>query len=135
MIDDEPFIREIYVEFLHLLGHEVDVAENGREGLARFDPLVHQVVVTDFLMPGLTGAETATAIRARSGTTQIVLISGSVGQHDENFAARAGWHFLRKPAAFEDFKAVLAQVAENVEARRRKAMFQGLTGCSLISPR
>ena len=118
MIDDEPAIREIYVEFLDLLGHEVDVAENGREGLARFDPLVHQIVVTDFLMPGLTGAETAAAIRARSGTTQIVLISGSVGQPDENLAAQAGWHFLRKPVAFEDFKAALAEVAENVEAAR-----------------
>lgn len=118
MIDDEPAIREIYVEFLDLLGHEVDVAENGREGLARFDPLVHQIVVTDFLMPGLTGAETAAAIRARSGTTQIVLISGSVGQPDENLAAQAGWHFLCKPVAFEDFKAALAEVAENVEAAR-----------------
>ena len=27
---------------------------------------------------------------------QIVLISGSVGQHDENLTAQAGWHFLRK---------------------------------------
>ena len=53
---------------------------DGREGLARFDPLVHQVVVTDFLMPGLTGLEIAEAIRARSRTTPIVLISGSAEQ-------------------------------------------------------
>jgi CheY-like chemotaxis protein len=116
VIDDEPAIREICGEFLCLLGYEVDVAENGREGLAHFDPLVHQIVVTDFLMPGLTGAETAAAIRARSGTTQILLISGSVGQHDENLAVEAGWHFLRKPFAFEDFEAALAEIAESVEA-------------------
>ena len=46
------------------------------EGLARFDPSVHQVVLTDFLMPGLTGLEVAEAIRARGCTTPIVMISG-----------------------------------------------------------
>ena len=88
------------------------------EGLARFDPVVHQVVITDFLMPGLTGLEIAEAIRARSGTTPIVLISGSAAPQDERRAAQAGLHFLRKPVAFAEFKATLAEVAEHAAAAR-----------------
>ena len=65
VIDDESLIRDIYAEFLALLGHEADLVVDVHEGLARFDPLVHQVVITDFLMPGLTGLEIAEAIRAR----------------------------------------------------------------------
>ena len=61
----EPQIRDIFAQFLELLGHEADVAADGREGLARFDPLVHEIVITDFVMPGLTGLEVAEAIRAR----------------------------------------------------------------------
>ena len=53
VIEDEPLIRDIYSEFLELLGYEADVAVEGHKGLARFDPLVHKIVVTDFLMPGL----------------------------------------------------------------------------------
>jgi DNA-binding response OmpR family regulator len=49
----EPLIRDIYAAFLALLGHEADVTADGREGLACFDPLVHKLVITDFLMPGL----------------------------------------------------------------------------------
>jgi len=109
VIEDEPQIRDIFVEFVELLGHEAEVAVDGRDGLARFDPLVHKVVVTDFLMPGLTGLEIAAAIRARSRTTPIVLISGSAEPQDERRAGQAGLQFLRKPVAFARFKAALAE--------------------------
>ena len=118
VIDNEPLIREIYAEFLALLGHEADLVVDVHEGLARFDPLVHQVVITDFLMPGLTGLEIAEAIRARSRTTPIVLISGSAEQPDEQRAAQAGLRFLRKPVAFAQFKATLAEVVEPAGAAR-----------------
>ena len=107
VIEDEPLIRDIYAEFLELLGHEADVAGDGREGLQRFDPLVHKVVVTDFLMPGLTGLEIAEAIRERSRATPVVLISGSAEQPDEMRAVEAGLRFLRKPVSFAQFKAML----------------------------
>ena len=112
VIEDEPQIREIFAEFVELLGHEADVAVDGRDGLARFDPLVHKIVVTDFLMPGLTGLEIAEAIRARSRTTPVVLISGSAEQPDERRAAQAGLLFLRKPISFAQFKTTLAAILE-----------------------
>ena len=118
IIDDEPQIRDIFAQFVVLLGHEADVAADGQEGLARFDPLVHQAVVTDFLMPGLTGLQVAEAIRARSPTTPIVLISGSAQEADVRRAAEAGLRFLRKPVSFAQFKATLAEVVEPAGAGR-----------------
>jgi CheY-like chemotaxis protein len=56
------------------------------EGLARFDPSVHQVVLTDFLKPGLTGLEGAAAIRAQGCTTPIVMISGYPEPNDQRRA-------------------------------------------------
>jgi CheY-like chemotaxis protein len=116
VIEDEPLIRDIYSEFLELLGHEADAVVDGHEGLARFDPLVHKVVVTDFLLPGLTGLEIAEAIRARSRTTPVVMISGSAEPPDERRVGRAGLRFLRKPVAFAEFKAALAALVEPVGA-------------------
>ena len=112
VIEDEPLIRNIFAEFVEMLGHEAEVAVDGRDGLARFDPLVHKIVVTDFLMPGLTGLEIAAAIQARSRTTPVVLISGSAEQPDETRAAQAGLRFLRKPVSFAQFKATLAALVE-----------------------
>ena len=112
VIEDEPQIRDIFAEFVELLGHEADVAVDGRDGLARFDPLVHKIVVTDFLMPGLTGLEIAEAIRARSRTTPIVMISGSAAPQDERRAGQAGLRFLHKPISFAQFAAMMAEVVE-----------------------
>jgi CheY-like chemotaxis protein len=116
VIEDEPLIRDIYSEFLELLGHAADVVVDGCEALARFDPLVHKIVITDFLMPGLTGLEIAEAVRARSRTTLIVMISGTAELPDERRAAQAGLRFLRKPVPFAQFKATLAEVVEQTEA-------------------
>jgi CheY-like chemotaxis protein len=112
VIDDSALIRDIYTEFLALLGHEADLVVDVHEALARFNPLVHQIVITDFLMPGLTGLEIAEAIRARGLTTPIVLISGSAEEPDERRAAETGLRFLRKPVSFAQFEASLAAVVE-----------------------
>jgi YesN/AraC family two-component response regulator len=96
----------------------------GRDGLARLDPLIDKVVVTDFLMPGLAGLEIAEAIRARSGTTPIVTISGSGDHHAERSAALAGLRYLCKPVAFAQFEATMAEVTGR-PARRDGAISRG----------
>ena len=118
VIDDQPLLRDLFAEFLELLGHESDLAADGPEGLARFDPLVHQIVLTDFLMPGLTGLEVAAAIRARSRTTPIVMISGFAEPEDQRRAVQAGLRFLRKPVSFAQFEAAMAEVVEHAGAPR-----------------
>jgi CheY-like chemotaxis protein len=118
VIDDQPLLRDVLAEFLELLGHEADLAADGPEGLARFDPHVHQAVLTDFLMPGMTGLEVAAAIQARSGNTPIVMISGFARPEDERRAVEAGLRFVRKPITFAQFAATMAAVAEHAETAR-----------------
>ena len=66
----------------------------------------------------MTGLKIAEAIRARSRTTPIVMISGSAEPLDERSTALAGLRFLRKPVAFAEFKATLAEVVEPAGAAR-----------------
>ena len=50
VIEDKPQIRDIFAEFVELLGHEAEVAVDGRDGLAlNARP---QIGDADFLMPG-----------------------------------------------------------------------------------
>jgi two-component system capsular synthesis sensor histidine kinase RcsC len=118
VIDDQPLLRDVFAEFLALLGHESDLAVDGREGLARFDPLVHQAVVTDFLMPELTGLEVAEAIRAQGFTTPIVMISGFAEPDEQRRAVQAGLRFVRKPVTFAQFEAAMAEVVEHAGQAR-----------------
>jgi CheY-like chemotaxis protein len=119
VIDDQPLLRDVLAAFLQLLGHEADLAAGGPEGLARFDPSVHQLVLTDFLMAGLTGLEVAEAIRGRGYTTPIVMISGFAKPGDKRRADEAGLRFVRKPITFAQFAATMAEVMEHAGAARR----------------
>jgi DNA-binding response OmpR family regulator len=94
------------------------LAADGREGLARFDPRVHQAVFIDFLMPGLTGLEVAAAIRARGCMTPIVMISGCASPDDQRRAVEAGLHCVCKPITFAQFEAMMAEVVEHAGAPR-----------------
>ena len=116
VIDDQPLLRDLLAAFLELLGHEADLAADGREGLARFDPHVHQAVLTDFLMPELTGLDVAAAIRARGCPTPIVLISGYAALDDQRRAIQAGLRFVRKPITFAQFEATMAEVVAHAAA-------------------
>jgi CheY-like chemotaxis protein len=75
-------------------------------------------VLTDFLMPGLTGLEVAEAIRARGCRTPIVMISAFAGADDERRAVEAGLRFVRKPVTFAQFEAAMAEVVEHAGAGR-----------------
>ena len=66
LVDDADEIRVTTKWFLAHFGYLVDSARNAEEALALFDPAIHDLVVTDNGMPGMTGAEMALVIKMRS---------------------------------------------------------------------
>ncbi|MCC7490799.1 MAG: response regulator [Fimbriimonadaceae bacterium] len=76
VIDDEPWVREVIVEYLELDGHLVEAATNGREGLEAFQAGAHDVVITDRAMPVLNGDQVAATIKSLAPQTPVVLLTG-----------------------------------------------------------
>ncbi|WP_340317244.1 GAF domain-containing hybrid sensor histidine kinase/response regulator [Rhizorhabdus argentea] len=80
VIDDEPIVRRGTAEMLSSLGYDVVQAASAREGLGLIeDGLDPSVVVTDHIMPGMTGAELALRLRADRPQTAVMIISGYQG--------------------------------------------------------
>jgi CheY-like chemotaxis protein len=77
LVDDEHDTRILTRWFLNNFGFTVDSTRSAEEALARFDPQVHDLVVTDNAMPGLSGAELAHVIKLRSPTTPVIMFSGN----------------------------------------------------------
>lgn len=63
---------------LEEIGYTVDCASDARSGLELFSKHHHDLVVTDFRMPDMDGAEFIACIRKRSPEIPIVLLSGFV---------------------------------------------------------
>ena len=77
LVDDGDDIRVTTKWFLTSFGFAVDAARTGEEALALFNPAVHDLVVTDNSMPGMTGAEMAHVIKLRSPSTPVLMYSGN----------------------------------------------------------
>ncbi|UNK42731.1 PAS domain-containing protein [Luteimonas sp. S4-F44] len=77
VVDDEDAVRMCTADALDDMGYRVIEAGSAEEALAALEGgLAPDVLVTDHLMPGMTGAELARTVRDRLPGTAVVIVSG-----------------------------------------------------------
>ena len=76
VIDDDPDVRGFIAASLEEHGYRVREASDGRAGLDALERETPDLVVLDFIMPGLSGAEVARQIRAKRPDQPILFVSG-----------------------------------------------------------
>jgi len=76
VIDDDPDVRGFIVASLEEQGYRVSEAGDGERGLAEIARETPNLVVLDFIMPGLSGAEVASRILADNPRQPILFVSG-----------------------------------------------------------
>jgi two-component system chemotaxis response regulator CheY len=92
VVDDSATMRRIVVNSLHRLGYDSIVeAGDGREALDRYDSSV-RFVITDWMMPNMSGTELARALRARSDgrDVPILMVTARGTREDIMTALEAG---------------------------------------------
>ena len=84
LVDDEPLVRSGLAEMLRDAGHDIVEVESAREALSLIDECAaFDLILTDHLMPGLTGAMLAQKLQATHPDLPLVLITGYVGTANE----------------------------------------------------
>ncbi len=99
-VDDDPLSLRVLQRLLQDAGHEVHVARNGREALARTLKVRPQVVVTDWEMPDINGLDFCRALRrSKFGRRIYILILTGRATEDQVLEAfEAGTDdFVTKP--------------------------------------
>ncbi|MEN0108087.1 MAG: response regulator, partial [Pseudomonas sp.] len=76
LIDDDHDVRRVVTDMLEALGHQVREADSGLAGLKLIDVQVPDIVLLDFAMPHLNGAEVAKLLREKHPDLPLVFISG-----------------------------------------------------------
>ena len=76
VIDDDASVREVVSQMLRMEGHEVAIAENGREAIDLIGRRRFDLVITDLIMPEKEGIETISEIRRGDQDIPILAISG-----------------------------------------------------------
>jgi DNA-binding response OmpR family regulator len=115
-VDDDATIRLTVGAQLRRLGHDVVVAADGREGWRAYELATPDVVITDLVMPGESGASLCRRIRSsqRIRYTFIIVLTSIAGKAEYRAVMEAGADdFLPKPCTEEDLS-VRLRVAERV---------------------
>lgn len=104
LVDDEITGAQVLGMILAEQGYTVTVVGDGRQALARLDESAPDVLVTDFMMPFMNGADLVRVVRAHPAfaTLPVLVISGAPE------AVLRAYHldyqaFLRKPFGFDAF--------------------------------
>jgi PAS domain S-box-containing protein len=118
-VEDEPVTRELVAGVLTTLGIRIHVAKNGRDGLESYRQFHHDIVVSDVLMPCMTGLEMARQIRAENEQVQIVIVSS---HSDTEFLLEAIdisiKHFVLKPLDMQKLMGVVDECISFVLMQR-----------------
>lgn len=110
--DDEAPIASVVAAVMEDLGYHPQVAVNGKEALAMARVTWPSLVVTDLMMPVLTGEGLIAALRADAalaGRTpvKVILMTATGGAHARRAGADA---VLAKPFDLEELEAVVARI-------------------------
>jgi CheY-like chemotaxis protein len=110
LIEDHVDAAESLAMLLELIGHEVAVAFDGAEGLAKARQLLPEVVLCDIGLPDMDGYAVARALRAAPETSAafLVALTGYGDDDDRRLAVEAGFDaHLTKPADLEVLRRLL----------------------------
>jgi len=98
LVEDDHAVSEALVDLLALLEHHADAAASGVKALELFERHRYDLVLTDLMMPGMTGWEVLAAVRGRDPRIPVIVISGStVDAKDPRVTRRRGVAVLAKP--------------------------------------
>ena len=114
VIEDDADTAGILKEALELDGHEVQVAHDGPEGLAKARATRPEVVLCDIGLPGMDGYEVARAFGTDDALRGVLLVAltGHALPEDLERAEQAGFHrHLAKPPDFDRLAAILSEAA------------------------
>jgi putative two-component system response regulator len=133
VIDDEDVIRLLVVEILESAGHDVTSAESAELALTLLDEGEFDLVVSDVVMPGLSGLELLEAVRARVASLPVVLVTGA-GTYDTLSQAltRGAAGLVTKPFAHSELQLAVADALERA-SRSREELRERLLAPTLAS--
>jgi CheY-like chemotaxis protein len=78
VIDDEKGILQLMHQALTKYGHDVETADDGQEGIQKFDDGSFDIVITDIRMPGIDGNGVVKHIRkSKNQSIPVIAISGT----------------------------------------------------------
>jgi two-component system, cell cycle sensor histidine kinase and response regulator CckA len=122
VVEDEPEVRHFVVEVLRRYGYTIIEAASGVEALqiCREHSGTIDLMVSDVVMPGMSGRDLATGVTPLRGSMKILLISGYPGGSDaREIVSATGAAYLQKPFTPRELATRVREVLGRKRAKGR----------------
>ena len=108
VVDDDKLVRRFISDSLRSLQYHVTEAENGTAALAAMERERFDLLLVDFAMPGMNGAEVARTVRERQPEIKVLMVSGYADSAAVESALGSA-RLLRKPFDLTELGAAVAE--------------------------
>lgn len=116
VVDDEPLVRRSLEKVFQRAEHEVALAEDGTQGVAKWQEFQPDAVVIDVLMPGFSGPEVIAEVKP-DPRVAIILISAYSGEYNPESVKQLGADlFIEKP--FDNIQNIVKEVESLAERKK-----------------
>jgi len=133
LVDDDQRMRELLADVFTSRGYHVTATADGREALLLLESTAFDTVITDLMMPKVSGTEVLDAARRRDAQLPVIIITG-YGTVDSAIAAmKIGAHdYIQKPFDPEELALIVERalahyqlVKQNRDLTARVTLLQG----------
>src|ERR1700712_3998185 len=117
VIEDEPALSQILKFHLELEGHQVEVATDGNEGLAKASEAGFDMVLLDLNLPGCDGTEILSALRLAAASTPTIVLSARSSLEDRLRCFDLGADdYMAKPFALRELSVRIKAISRRAQA-------------------
>jgi len=92
IIEDDPLISRMYHRLFTFEGYEVELANNGQEGIKKAQTINPSLILLDVMMPTMNGIQTLEVLKKDPQTQAIpvIMLSNLTGEQDAEEAFNRG---------------------------------------------
>jgi DNA-binding NtrC family response regulator len=110
VIDDQPMVADALKLVLKMDGYEVETAETWRQALELFKPGKFAIVFTDYIMPGMNGAQLASIIKSQDPSQPIILVTAYSDLAGAGASSNVDM-VIEKPWSVDELRAAIRKIS------------------------
>jgi CheY-like chemotaxis protein len=117
IVDDSAVIRDLLTEYLGELGHQIEIAVDGAEGLQMAREGNYDMCICDLHLPKKNGYQLITELGQDRGQMQFVFTDSLPDELYEQVQSATGFICLRKPFELEQLREILERTLDKTKVR------------------
>jgi len=133
VVDDEPEILELLVEYFRDKGFEVASTGDGRAAVAAIErePARYRLILTDLQLPGADGLAVLRAAKRANPSCYVVIITGYASLDSAIQAVRLGaYDYLTKPFSMGQIDVIVQRVTDRLALETENRLLSKQLGVS-----